>query len=259
MKIRHYIFIGLFFLLVAVLFQAPARLVLYLVPEGVRLQVGALDGTVWQGKGQNVFTVVNGQHLFAETLSWQLKPISLFRLAPAADIELQADEQRAHGRVVWLGGHDWRLQEGEFTLPARVVGDALLDKSTQNELSGQLSVRVHSLQVERNRIQKLTGQASWQAARWFDGSHWNLLGNFAADLKTGSNGDVLAQLFDLNGPVSVSGTLGITLSRQIEFQGDIGLRENAPKLLHNILPVFGEQQSNGKYRVTIQTSIQDLL
>lgn len=252
---KRYPLIAVALFVIAVITKAPASLVLLALPETVRIEAGCLKGSLWKGSGHDVLVQVQGRDWVVDTLAWRLSPISLLMLQPLVDVQVKAPKQRAAGQLVWLGKANWRIKNGAFELPADLIGRTVLGSGSQYRFAGQISLQAPVLEIAQGDIQVLQGRAGWQSARWFDGQLWYDLGNFAADLQSGDDGGIHAQLFDLNGPVGVVGNATLKRFKTLRFNGNIALRERAPAPLKEILPVLGERRSDGRYHVDIESAL----
>ena len=250
--VKSWLWLTPLLLLIALIIQAPARLIQWLVPEQLALQAGHYHGSLWNGRATQVVVGANGAYIAVDTLHWQLQPLSLLLFSPAADIQLQVQQhgqpaQELRGLFHWLGGERWQASDLEITVPAVVVGHF----AGAYQLSGQLSLRLAELEAEGDRIEHIDGDVSWQNARWNNGDKWLDFGSLAGELSKQS-ADIQLKLFDLSGPLEIDGQLLLKADKTVDVKGVVGLRPQAQQEFSQFLPLFAERQPDGKYKIDFQ-------
>ena len=249
--VKSWLWLSLPLLFIALIIHAPARLIQWLVPEQLTLQTSHYEGSLWNGRASQVVIGADGAYIAVDTLRWQLQPLSLLLFSPAAEIQLQVHQgqqsQELHGLFQWLGSERWQATNLEANLPAEVVGHF----AGGYPVSGQLSLQLAELQAISDHIDQIDGNISWQSARWNNGDRWFDLGSIAGDL-SGQGKGIEVKLFDLSGPLEIDGQLLLKPSGTIDIKGTVGLRPQAPKEFSQALPLFAEQQPDGKYKIDFQ-------
>ena len=235
-------------LLVALVIDAPARAVLWLLPDHLVLQADNFQGTLWRGSANQVVMGSNGAYVAVDTVRWQLRPLSLLLFSPQVDINIQAPGQDAAASLQWQGEQSWRAEDLELNMPAAVAGHFI---AGNQPLAGQLSLRLSQLQMAGGRIEAIAGNVSWQPARWHNGNRWMDFGSLAGELSQRGE-DIQLTLFDLSGPLEIDGQLVVKPSGQLLVKGTVGLRPQAPQEFSQALPLFAERQPDGKYKVDFQ-------
>lgn len=247
MSRKHFLYIGLAVFLAAIVVQAPACALLWLVPDS--LQVTSVSGTVWQGKANQVQGDFDGKPLVADRIEWQLKPWSLLFFAPAVDVQLSAPGQTASGTVQWHGQQHLQLQGFEVELHASALAVDL-----PGQLTGKVELQLADFEIDQQSIKLLDGRLVWQRAGWRDSEHAYALGDIAADLSE-QDGKALAQLFDLSGPLEINANLQLSLPDQLSVDGLLKARQGAPVVLVESLPLFADATDDGRYHIEFDTAL----
>ncbi len=243
--IRISIALGLAIFLWSVISSAPASIAGKFVREsGVYAQ--AYTGTLWEGRALGLSVNFGGQGVYLDTLEWDLSPFSLLLFSPTADIDAEGSGLRIKGQVGLLGDNHWRLEDGDISFPAGLLG-----ASSVGSFAGTMTFQLNQLEVDKRAVNALDGRAVWQSASWFMDRRWWPLGNFSADLSSVS-GDVIAMIFDQGGAIGLNGKVAVKPSGSYDFSGDIKPREGAPEELKTALAVIGERQPDDSYRVSFQ-------
>lgn len=234
-----------FFFLIS---QAPAALVVHLMPEIDRLQLYAPSGTIWDGRVEQI----QAGPLLAGPLDWTLKPSRLLLARADADVELKIESGYVNGRVI-------AGMNGGLHVP-RADGQKL-DLATFAPLFGQprnIVDGIGAFQARDVRVAGMVPQSGEIDLRVFDlemrlmGRHE--LGTFSGEAR-GENGQFDLTFTDVGeeGPFDLDGTVDYNApERRYELEGTIRAREQAPRNLASALQYMGEPDENGRYAFRFQ-------
>ncbi len=186
-------------LLCVLIATAPASLLALLLPrEQVLLQ--GLSGTVWHGRASRAMIASNAGYVHLGRLEWQLKPLSLFLLSPAAQIDTDWGAQRLSAEVQRSAGGDIRLRDADAQVSAALLGNFLPVR-----LGGDFSLQAEELRLRDGLPQRISGRLVWQGAGWESPRGMRPLGTYAVDVSTPEDGKILGEVLTLSGEVSAEG------------------------------------------------------
>jgi len=220
--------------------SAGAQFIMAQVPG---LQLNGVTGSLWKGRAGTANLQWQGNHYALGSLQWRLKPGSLLTLAPCAEFKTELARQRSQGQACTSLSGKLLLSDASFSGPA-----ALMELWLPIQVDGNLSLQVSELELEAERVLSLEGNFSWQQARFHNSHDWMSLGSFAAKLNEDQQGGFQAELFELEGPMTLK-LLGLfPYQKAAAFKGDVLLRDGAPKTLAQMFMALGfPQQKDGRY------------
>lgn len=144
--------IGLLLFIVFAVALAPAGLLRRATDALPGLDLAQPTGTVWHGAGQ---LIVDGQLI--GNLAWVFQPLSILRLAPGYEFELEGDALRLTGVInVSTGGT-------QLSLAGRIEANLFNRYLNAYDLTipGELSISALSAVLTDGRISYMEGEARW--------------------------------------------------------------------------------------------------
>jgi general secretion pathway protein N len=218
-----------------ILARLPAA---WIVPASPQSAVGCtgVEGTLWSGSCAGLFV----QRKPVGDLTWELKPRRLLAGRLAAHLTLSS--ALGHGSAeaeVGLGGalsaHD---------LSADLPLDPKLMPGLPPGLRGQAHLALALVALEGGTLRRLVGRIEVHDLEDFDGGTTRL-GSYVATFAP-TDGDPTGLIRDLDGPLSVEGTLRLTRQGGFEVQGTVAPRPGAPAGLTDNLRFLGSPDAGGR-------------
>jgi hypothetical protein len=210
----------------------------WVIPTGpaAPFTCASIEGSVWNGACSGLIA----QRLPLGDLSWELQPSKLFTARLGAHLTLiRVDAHLTTDAVLGLGGR----------LTARnLVADLPLERQLMPGLPPTLHGSAHLdlalLELTRGALTQLKGTI--EARNLVDrAGNVTALGSYAVTFP-GNEGDPVGQIRDLDGPLSVSGTLKLTRQGGYEVEGLVATRSGASQELVNNMRYLGSPDASGR-------------
>jgi len=229
--------------LVTLVTRLPARTLLPLLPADV--SCAAPSGTVWSG--------ACGQLRMGEAsvsgLSWKLHPGALLHLQLAADLASSDPEAAGHAQVELA--RDGKLAITALAATVALPGDVAV---IPPGISGSMQLAIDSARIEGRYLVALQGTIDLLQIHVDDPQAD--LGSFELQFLPPTQPRVmLAQLRDLNGPLSVTGTLQLLASGSYQLDGSISARPGASPQLIQKLQMLGPPDAQGRQVFSLAGSL----
>ncbi|HSW15470.1 MAG TPA: type II secretion system protein N [Solimonas sp.] len=252
MKLRSLLLTGLPVLLLALLAYAPAATLKgWLQPKDQppAAELFGIEGTLVAGRVDGV--VIGGRTVVAD-LHWQLRPLQLLL-----------------GRIGWTldAGKDPILFNGQASMSA--LGTLRLADFRANAglpallgslgyflpFDGQAGLDFSRLVARGRQLQQAEGSVQLQGLAWALGPNRTPLGDFRADVTTTDEGDVIAKLASVSGPLELSGEARLKPDQSYDTHLQMKPKPGAPPMLQNMLTQMGAPDPQGYYHLTRQGSL----
>jgi len=217
-----------------VMVRLPARTLVPLLPAQISCQTPS--GTVWRG----ACAQLRSGPVSLTGVSWTLHPAALLHGHLAA--ELVSADPRASGQAAVELSRDGELQvhdlaaqlalhDGLSVLPRGLAGTVLLDVSGAQLQHGQVTALTGSIRVLQLRSEAQSAD----------------LGSFELRFPPAApGGPIQGQLFDLGGPLSVSGQLRLMRAGGYDLSGSVAARPDATPELVQALQLLGPADTQGR-------------
>jgi len=250
MPTLRWIIVAVIIWLAFVVVRIPATWGAWLITNSGDVGLSGVSGTLWQGRAGMASIRIDGQDYSLGELTWQLLPTSLLRLKPCARISTDLERQQIAGIACVSAGGQLSLRQLSAHAPANLVRDL----APNIRLEGQLSAHIQHLQLADQRLKALEGNLSWTGARLHDGHEWFDLGSFATELSPTPEGHILAQVFSLDGPIDLAGSVTMPLNGGIFINVHFALTEAFAEEIYaeQWLPIISEPLDNGRYKLEMQ-------
>lgn len=241
MKIRSLLLIGLGFLVVALLVQAPAASVYaWLKPKDRPLPVElfGLEGRLVDGRVAGI--VRNGSTLVSD-LRWQLQPVQLLLGRVGLALQSTRDPVLLDGKLSVSPLGTLRLAglraNGGLRPLAAAAGFPFVP------LDGQLGLDIRELRMAKGRLQQAEATVDLQGLAWALGQP-TPLGDFRAEITT-EDGNIVAQISSVSGPLDLSGEARLAQDQTYEVNLRARAKPGAPPMLPNLLMQMGPPDAQG--------------
>ena len=217
---RRYLLTGsALLLLLALLIQAPARLLAFTLAPGDVVASG-YAGTVWRGSVDSLALPVSGRYWQLGRVQWRVSPWALFWLS--AEIELAGRWGRQEGRAElsvspWRGLH---LREVAVEVDAQMVRLIL-----PVNLGGRLELSGRNLRFSESGVSAGSGRLNWRRAHWSGYRSSQQLGDYVLEFQVEGEQRLAGRVSSLSGPVLAEGQVGLNGR---EYSLDLHLRSDTP-------------------------------
>jgi hypothetical protein len=225
---------------VIILARLPAS---WVVPASGKSAIGCtgVEGTLWSGSCTGLFV----ERKPVGDLTWEFRPGRLLAGRLAAHVTLAS--ALAHGSAdaeVGLGG-----QLVARNLSADLPLDPKLMPGLPPGLRGQAHLALALLELEHNALKRLQGRIEVHDLEDHDGRATQL-GSYVVTFPPG-DGEPNGQIRDLDGPLSVQGTLRLTRQGGFEVQGTVAPKPGAPANLTDNLRFLGSPDAGGRRQFSL--------
>ncbi|WP_041595199.1 type II secretion system protein N [Halorhodospira halophila] len=203
------------------------------------VQVGTLDGTVWDGQGIQVGTT----DLQAEQIRWRVRPAALLTGRLEATIEASMGDGFAEGRATLAaGGLSLRDVHGRF--PAAPWSRLAAQFGEEVLLAGTFAFAIDTLRVDRGgRLQQVDGRLAWHdAAVTVD--EYVELGGLTTQLRA-EDGALVGELGDTGGPLQLGGGWRLDPAGSYELDAVVDTRDGAADILTRSIEMAGPRREDG--------------
>ena len=240
MTFRRLLILGIAGFVIGLFASAPTRLISYFLPANVSLE--GVTGTVWNGSARQL--VVN--NVAAGKLGWHVIPSGLLRARVELGLDAQFPDGALSGKVsIGFGGF---AQVNDFKgslpvaylardFPAGMLGGRVSLIIEQAELQDGWPTRIKGVVALGNLVQNIPKpMALGTYSASFDGS------------KT-DDGAIKGLISTRSGPLQVDGELILASNRSYILDSAVAATPETPEDLKSMLPMVGEQLSDGSYRL----------
>lgn len=243
MPLRAALILAAIAFLVTLLMRLPARTLLPLLPPDV--SCAAPTGTVWSGAcGQ-----LHVGEVAVSGLSWTLHPGALLRLHLLADLASPDPDARGQAQVDLA--RDGSVAITALAATVSLPGDAAVVPAG---ITGSMQLAIDSARIEGRRLVAMQGRID--LLRIHSDDPQADLGSFELQFVPPTQPPImLAQLRDLNGPLSVSGVLQLSPTGSYQLDGSVTARPGASAELTQKLQMLGPPDGQGRQAFSIAGSL----
>jgi len=226
---------------ISLIYKLPAKFVYQQFASNSPVHLSGISGSIWSGHVEQIEI----QQLVLKNLDWQLSPFAL--LLARADIQWRLNDEAAplSGEVVVSSS---RLMINN--LQGYIDLLAIAQRLPRQDIiaGGTVNLKDVELEIEQEKIMHAAGRIHWQQAELLSPENI-VLGGFNADLNQ-KDGDLLIQLMDTGGAVSLVGDIQFSLDGQFEYLMKVAVRDTSATGLLDAFNQLGQTDENGK--VTLQ-------
>jgi general secretion pathway protein N len=201
----------------------------------------AVDGTLWSGNCSGLFV----DRKPVGDLTWELHPQRLLAGRLAAHVTLAS--AAAHGSAdAEVGLHEHLVAHD---LTADLPLDPKVMPGLPPGLRGQAHLALALVELERGKLTRLQGRVEVHELEDLDGRATKL-GSYVLNFPP-ADGEPVGQLKDLDGPLSVDGTLRLTRQGGFDVQGTVAPKPGAPSELTDNLRFLGSPDASGRRQFSL--------
>jgi general secretion pathway protein N len=243
MPLRAALILAAIAFLVTLLMRLPARTLLPLLPPDVSCV--APTGTVWSGAcGQ-----LRAGQVTVSGLSWTLHPGALLRLHLAADLASPDPDARGQAQVDLA--RNGTLAITGLAATVALPGSAAVVPAG---ISGSMQLAIDSARIEGRHLVAMQGRIDLMQIH--SGNPSADLGSFELQFVPPTQpAVVVAQLRDLNGPLSLTGVLQLSSPGSYQLDGSVSARPGASAELTQKLQMLGPPDAQGRQPFSIAGSL----
>lgn len=194
-------------LLVLLLANAPARLLLSVVPSDQVILQG-LSGTLWNGRAGRALLASGSGWLHLGATRWKLSPFSLLTLSPRIEVASQWGRQTLVADITLHSQHEVELRQVDLLLDA-----ALLQQYLPVGLVGDIALQFEEILIRDNTLGSAKGRIVWSDGGWLSPQGRRLLGSYAIDVAPLDPGAVRGEVISLSGDLQASGAIELQQSQ----------------------------------------------
>ncbi|MFN6969479.1 MAG: type II secretion system protein N [Rheinheimera sp.] len=242
---------GLLAYLVFAVIMAPASLWLKLLPIPADVKLGAVSGTLWSGQ-------VAGVHrppLYFPELSWQLKLAPLWRGKMGINLQggaLRDTELPYLQLAAELGVNSVTVRQSTIRLPiAGIMPQLQLPMPV--DASGALVFNIQQFALGQPYCSALTGNASWQQAKFKAPTGWIDLQAIHSTLNC-ADGTISLQTSDDN-PLGLKVKAEL-LAGSYRIAGSLKPDPSMPPEVHQSMQFVGQPDAEGRFPLQLQGQIR---
>jgi len=235
----------------AIVFAPAAHLYAWVGTPDPRLAVTGLSGSITDGEA----AAVQWQRMtVAEDLQWDWAPSRLFLLRMAFDL-------RFGGPATGEGAASLTPTGNLLVTDTRVVADAanLLETAGYGSLPvrGRLVTQIKQARVSRaGQPLAVEGNVEAIGLAWAIGQSALELGDFRADVRTGDEGELIADVASsADNPIEAKGEATLRPDGVYETHIRVKARDNAPEQTRNLLRLMGRPDNQGYYHLRQRGSL----
>lgn len=239
--------------LIGMIVFAPARVLLWFIPEQSGITLSAVSGTLWNGQA-SVNTPANPQvTVNFNNVQWQVRPLSLLTGKAQVDFSIPANNVVSGtgtatlgfaGSVHLQGNFSGNMQEAiqTYQLPVPVTIDGRWALTLTNYRLADLASGKWC-----NELQA-TASSRGTAVRF--NNRWSDLGEFETTLSCSPQNEIIASMQDDNRlGLSFTTTVGGSQQApQVRIQGALKPSLQTPREVSEMLVFLGRPDNSGAYR-----------
>ncbi|MDX1676311.1 type II secretion system protein N [Arsukibacterium sp.] len=245
MKYWKLTLVGVLTYLCFVVYLVPAAWFVYWLGLPGNIQVGQVQGTIWQGSA----TVVQYQGLQFQQLRWQFNGWSLLRLAPQVSLTAGSIGEREQPYITARIAYSFsglEMQQALVRLPVSQLLP-LIKLPLPVVATGELMVEVQQFQQGEPWCKSLEGNASWLDARLQPPTGtWLELNSIVADLRCQDGSPVV--ITDGNNSLGLAVTAAVENNR-LTVNGTLKPEASLPQEVHQAMQFVGRPDEQGRYTI----------
>lgn len=233
------------YFLTVVIANIPARLLASLVHNQVPVVwLNSVEGTIWKGRAGAAQVDAKPVAIPLGKLEWELNPWSLFAFNPCVTFSTTQQGQNVSGKLCHSIGGRSSVEnvavDSSMSIISGLVG---------TELKGRGSLEVQHAEFTQSQVKKLSASLTWHNARVFVIDEWLALGSYVAQFKENERGGVMAQVFNMQAPLTLEMKADWTAQEGWTAEGIVTPGPNAPEKIKEGVKVFGEETEPGTYKI----------
>ena len=239
--------LGAGLLLVIVLWNAPARLLGFWLPEGVIAAQG-YQGSIWKGSVSRCSIAMGEGQFVLGKVRWRLSPLSLIRFSPRLNLRARWGAQSVDAEVTFNGGGTFDLRQFSADFPA-----ALAQQWLPVQLGGSVNLLLPELEWSEERAQAGGGRLVWQDAGWVGQGGLQPLGSFALEFAVADDGILRGEVITLEGELKVEGDVALD-GRKYTTDLQLTSASALPRALRNALEMMASPTASG-YHIQLESEL----
>jgi len=202
------------------------------------IHCATLGGSLWNGRCGGLS--VQGKPV--GDIGWKLQALPLLAGKVAADVRYAQGNANATGKIeTGLSGNKLLARDVKASFPIDSTVVPILPPGLQGFATADLAV----LEVEGRVITALQGRVEARDLAKRGGSN-TPYGSYELLFAGAENGEPLAQLRDIGGPLAVTGTLKLTREPGFALEGLVAPRANADPALAQQIQFLGSPDAQGR-------------
>lgn len=245
MNITRYLAIGIIGYLIFLIVIAPASLLHHLIPDSStpKIQLGHLDGTLWQGHASSVRI---DQHTVTD-LKWDFNfwKIALGQISIDTNGKYQQHPFETMLSVTALG--TVHLAETRAEIDGATMGDMI--QLPLGQLTGTFKIELENASISRNTIPLANGIIIWNDAAVIV-AETARLGDVSIELSESESNPLVAIIRNTNdADIRLAGSANVADNG--DYVADIQMTPaaSASKNIQSSLGMFARKQSDGSYKI----------
>lgn len=234
--------------LLFLIWSAPATLLRplfnYWLPQ---VQLGQLDGSLWQGSATPVLLTIGETGLYLGKVEWRLAPWSVLSLQPQLSLRSKADTHYANLQLQLNTAGELSLHDSDAAFPL-----ALLEPWYPLLLTGDVEIVVDQLRLSQQELLALDARAWLRNTDWRFGSQPQLLGDYQAILYPLDTQTLQVDITDMDAYLGLTGSITADASRRYELTALLLPSESLAPEVKKSLQLFYPPDRRGESRIRLQ-------
>ncbi len=206
-----------------------------------------IQGSIWNGRASSSQIDVAHSSIALGQVRWKLSPWSLLIFSPCVTFEAVNNAQVIRGEACQSLFTGSSLSDVEVEMSIAAIQPLL-----PMRVAGHASANIIEARLSGGKVKEMNAQLSWLDAQIHDGNSMIHLGSLGLKASPNKRGGIAAKLFEIDGPIGID-ILGDWMPGQDNWKlnGTVTLKEGAPDIIGQALPVIGEEKEpdSGVYHI----------
>jgi len=255
--------------LIWIVVLAPANIMARLLPVNSSLVLQGITGSVWSGAVSRAALIVDSKMLAQGRVEWQIRPLSMLRLSPCVDFNIDNNGPQASGGgssaiVVAVAGvacvstsGKLAMRDVAFDMPA-----AIFLRSPELRLGGEISGQLTELEWQSGSLVDLRGQGLWTDAMILSDQLNLPLHTLPFDFRRENGDSVFVELDNKDLLAQQQGTpMHVSLQSTVALDGgfytlaQLTTQPQTPVAVIELLNVLAEPQGAGVFTLEVRSKL----
>ena len=261
LKTKHLILLGVAAFIIFLIVSAPAAIITSTVERYTPVRFHLVSGSVWHGAAASMRL----PGISLGPISWRIRPLSLFRGALAANLDIDSTNSSAsdiHGNAFVEASFFGNVGVEDAILSADAEW-LFTQAAIPAAASGTFELQIEKLSMNlSDPLPQIKGVLKWKnAAVTYPEIH--KLGEYQVVLDYDSSDEhpvevIKGDIKDINSPLQIQGTALLYTSYRYILDVNVNATDDAPGDLKRVVPLLGTRNDDGAVNIRRQGLLKDL-